>query len=54
MDISKLGELIKIFEQAAITELDYEVEGVRIRLKKEQKRPADAEAFLERQRQGLI
>ncbi len=35
MDLSKLRELIRIFEQAAITELDYEVEGVRIRLRKE-------------------
>lgn len=44
MDVSKLKELIKIFEQAAITELDYEVEGVRIRLKKEQKRPVPPDA----------
>ena len=36
MDVSELRELIRIFEQAAITELDYEVKGVRIRLKKEQ------------------
>ena len=35
MDVSELRELIRIFEQAAITELEYEVKGVRIRLKKE-------------------
>lgn len=44
MDVSKLKELIRIFEQAAITELDYEVEGVRIRLKKEQKPLATPDA----------
>lgn len=47
MDIPKLRELIRIFERAAITELDYEVKGVRIRLKKEHKRSADAEVFLQ-------
>ncbi len=35
MDLSKLRELIEIFEQAAVTELEYETEGCRIRLKKE-------------------
>ena len=40
MDVSELRELIRIFEQAAITELDYETKGIRVRLKKEQNRPA--------------
>jgi oxaloacetate decarboxylase alpha subunit len=43
MDVSGLRELIRIFEQAAITELDYEVKGVRIRLKKDQNRVAAAQ-----------
>jgi len=43
MDVSKLRELIKIFEEAALSELDYEVKGVRIRLKKERTQLAAAE-----------
>ena len=43
MDVSKLRELIEIFEEAALSELDYEVKGVRIRLKKERTRLAAAE-----------
>lgn len=39
MDISELRELVRMFEQAAITELEYEMEGVRIRLKKEISQP---------------
>jgi acetyl-CoA carboxylase biotin carboxyl carrier protein len=35
MDTSELRDLIKMFEQAAITELEYDVEGVKIRLKKD-------------------
>jgi len=36
MDLSELRELIELFEGAAISELEYEAEGVRIRLRKEQ------------------
>lgn len=43
MDVSKLRELIGIFEEAALSELDYEVKGVRIRLKKERTQLAAAE-----------
>jgi acetyl-CoA carboxylase biotin carboxyl carrier protein len=35
MDTSELKELLEMFEQAAITELEYESEGVKIRLKKD-------------------
>lgn len=35
MDTSELRDLIKMFEQAAITELEYDVKGVKIRLKKD-------------------
>jgi acetyl-CoA carboxylase biotin carboxyl carrier protein len=36
MDLSELRELIRLFERAAVSELEYETEGVRIRLRKEQ------------------
>ncbi len=48
MDISELRELIRMFEQAAITELEYEIEGVRIRLKKEMSQTPAGEAHPER------
>jgi len=35
MDLSELRELIKIFERAAVTELEYETEGCKVRLRKE-------------------
>jgi len=47
MDLSNLRELIRIFEQAAITELDYEAKGVRIRLKKE-RQPGVSDISLQR------
>jgi acetyl-CoA carboxylase biotin carboxyl carrier protein len=39
MDISELRELVKLFEQADITELEYETENGKIRLKKELNAP---------------
>ena len=47
MDISELRELITMFEQAAITELEYETEGVKIRLRKEQNQLTVAEKHLQ-------
>ena len=35
MELSELRELIEIFERAAVTELEYETEGCKIRLRKE-------------------
>jgi acetyl-CoA carboxylase biotin carboxyl carrier protein len=35
MDLSELRELIRIFERAAVTELEYETEGCKVRLRKE-------------------
>jgi len=35
MDLSELRELIRIFERAAVTELEYETEGSKVRLRKE-------------------
>ena len=35
MDLSELRELIRMFERAAVSELEYETEGVKIRLRKE-------------------
>ena len=39
MDISELRELISLFEEAGVSELEYEKEGTRIRLKKELNQP---------------
>ena len=36
MDLSELRQLIEMFEGAAISELEYEAEGIRVRLRKEQ------------------
>jgi acetyl-CoA carboxylase biotin carboxyl carrier protein len=47
MDISELRELISLFEEAAITELEYEMEGVKIRLKKELNQPSATESFMQ-------
>ncbi len=44
MDTSELRDLIKMFEQAAITELEYDVEGVKIRLKKDMSQTPAADA----------
>jgi len=47
MDTSELRDLIEMFEQAAITELEYEVKGVKIRLKKDMSQTPAAEVRLE-------
>jgi len=44
MDTSELRDLIKMFEQAAITELEYDVEGIKIRLKKDMSQTPVADA----------
>lgn len=47
MDTSELRDLIEMFEQAAITELEYEVKGVKIRLKKDMSQTPATEVHLE-------